>query len=133
MSKSKRKNYPTSLMAQNTVQQRKRFHGWLAIYNLHLARPARIKELITEELESYKKTQPCKTQGRTIINLSFKHFHQQISCIHFKQHINSISRHLYTTLSLFIDSFASSHVVSFSPMCKLALAHTLCISGLYER
>lgn len=58
---------------KNTVQQRKRFHGWLAIYNLHLVRPARIREL-TEELESHKKTQPCKTRGRTIINLQFNTF-----------------------------------------------------------
>lgn len=132
--KTKRKRF----LKPVSMNSRSKFNNQIAFYiHSYASHMSRMVITISQKKHTHttKKEKPslAKTQGRTIINLPFKHFHQQISCIHFKQHINSISWYLYTTLSVFTDPFASSHVISFSLTCKLALAHTLCISGLYER
>jgi hypothetical protein len=71
LSKSKGKNSPTSLMAQKHSSTEKTIL-WVARHKQSAPRaPSTNQGIITEELESHKKTQPCKTQGRTIINPQF--------------------------------------------------------------
>lgn len=59
------------------VQQSNCLRGWLAFYiRSYASHVSRMMITVSQKKHiKEKKTQPCKTQGRTIINLPFKHFH----------------------------------------------------------
>ncbi len=124
--KQKEKISHTSLMnSRSKCNDQIVFRGWLAFYiHSYSSHVSRMVITISQK-NTYKKkgrnkkTSLAKTQGKTIINLPFKHVHQQTSYIQisnniltqyldtYTQRCHSSSTHLHLHMRLALAQFAN--------------------------